>query len=287
MGSTLSKQHPDPITVVYITSMGHSGSTLLDLLISGHPSVVSVGEVWNVGRSSADVACLCGAETLRVCKFWINVENKVRAAVGVGLDGLNLLGGTLDQFEDHNLALFEAVSSSSDCGIIVDSSKNTDRLEALLRCKSVNLVVIHLIRNPLAVSHSYKRKGHDVGRISTSWARRVKRTRGVLQGHTSVELRYERLVNRPAESLSGIMNWLGLEMDSGQLDFTGRLRHNIGGNRMRFATTSHIAEDTSWRSGLTPWEMIVSLASVAPSLMLERLWGRRWDQSVSGGGVNR
>ena len=34
----------DQIQLVYITGRGHSGSTLLDLLISAHSEVVSVGE---------------------------------------------------------------------------------------------------------------------------------------------------------------------------------------------------------------------------------------------------
>ena len=42
---TLSLDSLPKPTVVYITSRGHSGSTLLSLMLGGHPKVVSGGEL--------------------------------------------------------------------------------------------------------------------------------------------------------------------------------------------------------------------------------------------------
>ena len=36
--------------ILYITSLSHSGSTLLDVLLNAHPDVISIGEVKQLGR---------------------------------------------------------------------------------------------------------------------------------------------------------------------------------------------------------------------------------------------
>ena len=36
--------------ILYITSLSHSGSTLLDVMLNAHPDIISVGEVKQLGR---------------------------------------------------------------------------------------------------------------------------------------------------------------------------------------------------------------------------------------------
>ena len=38
------------VKVVFIASLSHSGSTLLDLMLNAHPDVASVGELKQLGR---------------------------------------------------------------------------------------------------------------------------------------------------------------------------------------------------------------------------------------------
>jgi len=45
----------------------------------------------------------------------------------------------------------------------------------------------------------------------------------------------------------------GHDFEPSQLDWTGRTRHNVGGNRMRFSGTSTIALDTAWESEMPRW----------------------------------
>src|SRR5262249_16249334 len=69
--------------VIYIGSAAHSGSTLLDLMLSSHPDVVSVGELKQLRRfcvlDKQFKSCSCGELTIYSCKFWMGVEECVRA----------------------------------------------------------------------------------------------------------------------------------------------------------------------------------------------------------------
>jgi len=67
---------PEPATLILIASAGHSGSTLLDLLIGNHPMVSSAGEMNRLTLHAADRVCACGA-TVTSCSYW----NDVRAAL--------------------------------------------------------------------------------------------------------------------------------------------------------------------------------------------------------------
>lgn len=65
-----------PAILVAIASAGHSGSTLLDLLLGNHSQVSSAGEMNRLTLHAPDRVCACGA-TVTSCEYW----NRVRAAV--------------------------------------------------------------------------------------------------------------------------------------------------------------------------------------------------------------
>jgi hypothetical protein len=58
------------IHTAYILSSGHSGSTLLNLLLGGHPAIVPVGEITHLPKNLAlNTLCSCGTPA-RSCDFW-------------------------------------------------------------------------------------------------------------------------------------------------------------------------------------------------------------------------
>ena len=124
-----SKQMPTP-RVLYITSRGHSGSTLMSLLVSGHSQVVSAGELKMLSNPDPQRRlCSCHRRVPSECPFWAAVERRVKDKVGCALDQLLLLDGGDDlTFLRHNEALFRAVAEVSGNALIVDSSKSLPRL---------------------------------------------------------------------------------------------------------------------------------------------------------------
>jgi hypothetical protein len=262
----------DRVHVVYITSMSHSGSTLLDMLISSHPHVVSVGEIKAITKLDRPKRCTCGAPTVFECPFWTAVDQRLRQTAGIAVDRLELLSRDEPDFEKHNRAVFDAVRNETGASVIVDSSKSLDRLLALLECSSFDLTVIHLVRSPFGVGYSLVKKGGLLGPESIRWAQRNLLVRRLLEPHRHLEVAYEQLVDHPSESMSRIMDLLGLGFEPEQLDFAGRTRHNVSGNRVRFDHAATIVHDLSWKTGLTVRQKAVVAMATAPAHLPAGYW---------------
>jgi hypothetical protein len=61
------------ITVLYIAGNGHSGSTLLDIIIGSSPKVFSAGELTFITRDSIlEEYCSCGS-LIQDCEVWSKI----------------------------------------------------------------------------------------------------------------------------------------------------------------------------------------------------------------------
>ena len=73
------------VNYVYICSSGHSGSTLLDLLLGSHSKISSLGEVIQLPKNlSLNTICTCG-EPVRSCPFWKKVVSNIGLQLGIDL----------------------------------------------------------------------------------------------------------------------------------------------------------------------------------------------------------
>ena len=247
---------PDQIQLVYITGRGHSGSTLLDLLISAHSEVVSVGEAKCL-VTRPDEPCTCGAATVFVCPFWEKVDAALREKAGLRLRDIDIDSGDADTFAAHNRAFFQAVASVTGKRIILDSSKTVSRLEALLEAQIFPVQAIHLLRSPHGVVYSNAKRGREWLYHTYNYTYAMMKTRRLLEGRNHLEVRYEDIVRDPRQAVERIMEHLGLTFQSEQLEWAKPERHNIYGNPMRFATESTIRLDRKWRKGLSVRQKLV------------------------------
>lgn len=73
------------VDALYILSAGHSGSTLLNLLLGAHPDAVAVGELTYLpGNFALRERCSCGA-VVHECPRWRAVAAALESAVGIDL----------------------------------------------------------------------------------------------------------------------------------------------------------------------------------------------------------
>ena len=71
---------------VYICSAGHSGSTLLDLLIGSHSRAVSLGEISHFPKNIAlNTQCTCG-EAVQNCEVWRDIIDKLSQKLSLDLE---------------------------------------------------------------------------------------------------------------------------------------------------------------------------------------------------------
>lgn len=248
--------------MVYITSRGHSGSTLLSLLLGGHSRVVSGGELkMLISPGTTSKLCACHLLAPDQCPFWSEVQRQVIDSVGVPLDGLALMEDGDDKtFSLHNQALFMAIASVSGCSIIVDSSKSLIRLSRLLQAKSngccIDVKPLHLHRGPLGLVNSARKKGHALFPAAAKHSREFFRTRDLLKNYPYMFVSYEMLARRTQYSLRRVMRWIGLSVDASQFQWREGIRRDIGGNRMRRGGSSVIKVDQSWRQDLSCSEVL-------------------------------
>ena len=212
--------------VLYITSRGHSGSTLLSLLVSGHSQVVSAGELKMLSNPEPQRRlCSCHRQVPSTCPFWGAVEQRVKEYVGCSLDQLLLMDGGDDvTFLRHNEALFRAIAKESGSALIVDSSKSLPRLSRLLTVEAQGaefaLHPVHLHRGPFGTTNSARKRGEALRQAAYNYTRLFFLTRERLRGVHALRVYYERLAAAPRAEMARVMGWLNLPLEEGQFQLS-------------------------------------------------------------------
>jgi hypothetical protein len=175
------------INLVYIASIGRSGTTLLESMLGAHSELATMGElhIWPHEITAGGVRpCSCGAY-VEDCPFWSEVRRRVDPLKQVGpgvhffrekhnagrtlrLDRLKGFKGAITRGEQediaaygrNNKAIFEAYlevleeQGGGQPQWLVDASKDPYRLLWLAQSGLFNVKVIHLVKNPRAFVYS-------------------------------------------------------------------------------------------------------------------------------------
>ncbi len=170
------------VPVLFIAGFGRSGSTLLDRLLGSSSKFHSGGElvrVWDQGLA-VDPLCSCGVR-FSDCPFWRAVGSNSFSSLRIhevdtivqylhnALRARNiwrflsrrtrsgLVSSAPANFFDITARLYQGVRDVSAQQVVVDSSKLASYLVLLAQIPSVNVRVVHLVRDPRAVAHSWLR----------------------------------------------------------------------------------------------------------------------------------
>ena len=178
--------------LVYILAASHSGSTLLAILLGGHPGICAVGELKATSMGDVDAyLCSCRAR-IRECPFWSGMKQEM-ADRGYAFDvtdaGTDLLSGAgsyirrllrplhrgpvlelvrdaalslspawwsrLSRFQARNSALVASLRARTARDVVVDSSKVGIRLKYLLRNPTLDVRIVRLVRDGRGVALAY------------------------------------------------------------------------------------------------------------------------------------
>lgn len=240
MNSKLLKTNSE-FKIIYIVSVGHSGSTLLDLLVSSHSQVTSGGELKMLcqinkkDRGSKQLnfgSCTCGVRPLKNCSFWRQINDSL-IEHNLSLDSLEVDSLDKQVFKVHNELLFKAIAKTSRCNWIVDSSKTGNRLAHLIEA-GFDVYPINLIRVPHGVVYSNVKLGRKWLTHTVLYAKHHIGIQMFLRGIYSFSIHYEKLANNPKDELNKLMNYLNLDFEEEQLAWNKQEHHNFEGNPMRF-----------------------------------------------------
>ncbi|MEM6696379.1 MAG: sulfotransferase [Pseudomonadota bacterium] len=258
------------LPLVFIAGAGHSGSTLLERLVSGARGHLGLGEVYqlidqrNPIRHSLGLhRCSCGV-AIDACRFWTaaiaalsQVEHASEAARYAAL-------------ADH---LIDAAPRGS---VLIDSSKSPRALMHLVASGRFEIKVLHLVRDIRAWLIAQKRadRRNDIATLPQNirrygtfkgarryalrsslarawhWKVTQQTVRRVIARHSLPHLpvSYERLCFAPDRVAGEIGAFLGTTIPPYAAGAVCDDSHSIFGNRMRFdpAKLSQITYDYGW-----------------------------------------
>jgi len=257
------------MSLIFIAGLEHSGSTLLDLILGGHPQIVGLGELYQLLRPgsphlsrSGDIFCSCGA-TMDTCPFWGPTLEVLRAHQEHSLP------------ERYRLVIDAARAHFGTDHLFVDASKNLTALEAVQALPDLQPRLLFLLRDVRGwtVSMQDERRRQHLFALADLWRTNPLRTlphlltrtalwhfgrwyQGNRRLHASLEasplswmqLGYEELCLYP-EYMTGLLTtFLEIEPHAGMLDIASSHSHSVLGNRMRTqpAKRQRIFYDNRW-----------------------------------------
>lgn len=281
----------DP-AVLFIGGFGRSGSTLVERVVQAAPQAISLGEVVHLWRRGiiGDELCGCGAK-FSECAFWVSVGDTAFGGWDeVDVQEILALHDALDRqrhvwkttrafgstreallrYASYYRAIYRAAAEVAGSEIIVDSSKHASLAVALSNDPQLDLRVLHLVRDSVAVAYSWSKevsyvsgngarnmRRYSAPRASTLWMSNNALVQLVrITGKPVYRLRYEDFVRAPLASLQDM--WAALRLPGAyEIDLlrdggvTVERGHSIGGNRMRFKPGPVVIRaDEAWRTAM-------------------------------------
>ena len=305
--------------VIYISGMGRSGSTLLDRILGALPGVCTLGEVTDLCRVlGSDNLCACGSAYSR-CDFWVAVGDRAfggweradldrfaflrrvvpRIRHVSWLARRQLTGERLalvNEYVEYFTRVYWAAAEVTGAQVIIDSSKFPTVGLCLRWARTVDLRVVHLVRDPRGVAYSWTKQMPNPGTESGMLPRFPPRTSalqwnlqnsiaGLLGSARRAEgeaahkvpfrrVYYEKLLANPRDGIRDLAGFAGLDLADAGLSFLSddyadlAVTHNIGGNPMRFfAGRLPLRQDDTWRVAFPPRQRRLVSAICAPLLI--------------------
>ncbi len=253
------QREPEPVgappTIVYVLAAGHSGSTLLSMLLNAHSRMHALSEIDKLSRYLRDPER--GRRPLQSA-FWQAVRGRYEASSGRPFAEIELRRPRGRRLGDAELArwadayehLARAIALASGKPILVDASKDGEQFELLLRAARFDVRVVELLRDGRGVVHAYQRKYGGFARGYRIWSRSLRtaaRMRPRFAPNHWLTLRYEDLARAPADELARVCAFLGVAYEPAMLSFRHAAWEGIAGNRMSGGTSEAIVLDERWR----------------------------------------
>lgn len=242
----------EPAKIIYILGGGHSGSTLLDLILGSSDQAFSVGELIYVDfykgyktekshRLVRGRVCTC-EEHFDECPFWSNVEFDQTDNVAKHetlSESLRILVNIINPLERwmkmgfrigpnrvvYSRILRQALTIKPDVRFIVDSSKDPRRLYELIHDPEIGpkkLAVIHLVRDGRAYIYSHQKAERlEAGRdrrgtieCLVEWIIINILSRRLIRKYklSAFTLSYDRFAERPNGNLKKLGEFLGFDI---------------------------------------------------------------------------
>ena len=276
--------------VIFISSMTHSGSTLLNIILGGHKQLIGLGEVFQLicDRTKGlylfeklDDQCSCGAQ-IKECSFWGEVANRLSE---------NCPENVLERYDIVQDVFSQQFGSDK---VIVDSSKRLSYAKLLNSHDSVNVKMIHLVKDvraycisqiDLAVRKDKKFKKRNPYRHMREWYKDNQAMYEFFQTENVPVFRlgYEELSLYPEKMVSLLSKNLDIHFDGSMLELLPSNNHIAHGNRMsqQKEKSAKIHYDNRWfyrSEWMLPFLLLPKVSKLNKQLVYSNETNRLWNQ---------
>lgn len=307
--------------VLYLGGQARSGSTLLDRALGQLDGFCSAGEIrylWDRGLLE-NQRCGCGTP-VRECAFWEAVGD--RAFGGwerIDLDEVLTLrqevdrlarmpllvaprlsrsfSSSLARYAEYLGRVLSALGEEGGGGVVIDSSMSPPHGLAMRRVGSIDLRLVHLVRDARGVAYSSTKvverpeitdrvahmQSYPPWEAGARWVAANLTFEALARSLPSLRVGYEGFVRHPGETLRSIAELMDVALEPGELAFVheGSIdlepSHTVAGNPMRFKNgTIALRLDETWRREMDPGDRRIVTALTWPLLHRYR-YGRDED----------
>lgn len=290
--------------VIYISGAGRSGSTLLEGLLAESVGAAPIGEVrLFLGAAYRwKIKCECG-EPFADCPFWSAVMHQVlpnstaeqRQKLESTQRGLItnrslhrvLRGRSSWSLPEQDVAshydrFYRSIATIAGSNVLVDSSKSPTYAAFLHSLGSLDLRIIHLVRDSRAVTHSWQRKKewlasasdapfamrtYRPARVAREWVAYNALSDGLrLRVKPSILVRYEDLADNSHKVIDQIIDSIGIPKQP--KNSAAQFGHGFLGNPIRFADGPvEVRRDDEWQRQLSDRDRRLATALTLPQLL--------------------
>ncbi len=243
--------------LLLVAGFPNSGTTITAMILGQHPAAFATGELtaFPEKRQFADYnMCSCGAK-VGECPFWCAVRDAY-------------LAGPRD-----DARLVDIIAAQSGRPLVIDVAHRVDRVEELVGNPALDLKVIHMVRQRVAVLNSRLRRLYGrnliaawrpsrvtkvvkLGRRHEAYLQQMARIMDTL-GDRGLEVDYDQLCLDPQTWLGRIGNFLDLDFSdtAGRMvagEALPRVPHLMRGNgRLRTAESIVVRRDAAFHTELS------------------------------------
>lgn len=273
------------VKVLYIVGTGHSGSTLLNLLLGTAKNAFCLSELSRI-QEGHDFTCDCGKK-LNECPFWSKIISKypsksvfkifssLKEYFQISLHSFfpnkfenpykKIVGNYCDEDMYHSLLEMAKKVKGDEVEFLIDSSKGLNRLVLLSNMTSIDLNVVHLVRDGRAVLNSYRKLSYSMVTRFFKWTLLNFVTRKYLKTFFDRNdyyfLSYDLFAKNPDYYMGELSNKFGFKLKEGDLvkALASEDYHNFSGNKktIRFKGIKEIRYDESWKKQLPLFTKVV------------------------------
>ena len=294
----------EKIKLIVICGWGRSGSTILGSVLGELPGFFFGGEMRNLWNRVLLDNKICGCnKPIKECDFWTKVlkNGNIENVDPVEMNNLlmkytrtrhtplflfpqakKFFSEKLKDYLKNLESFLYSVKEVSGCKVIVDSSKSPTHAFILSLIPSIDLTVIHLIRDPRGVSYSrtkvkYHRPEEEMKRFNSAmsafvWMIKNLSAEIMLKNKCNfIRIKYEDAIQNPHATIEKILKAADVKdihipiSSDNEIELTPN--HVMWGNPNRFNTGKvHLKLDEEWKQKMNAKDKFFSTAISFPLL---------------------